>query len=57
MADALERLFLDQDLRDNMGRAARERAVAIYHWDRAGERLKAIYQDINDRDADRDAGN
>lgn len=44
MADALERLYLDRELRDTMGRAARERAMDIYHWDRAGERLADIYQ-------------
>lgn len=44
MAEALERLYVDRDLRDNMGKAARKRATDIYHWDRAGERLADIYK-------------
>ena len=44
MAAALERLYLDPELRDKLGKAARERAVQMYHWDRAGERVLEIYQ-------------
>ena len=44
MAEALERLYLDRGLRDSMGKAARDRAIGVYHWDRAGERLMEIYQ-------------
>ena len=46
MAQALERLYQDPELRDTMGKAARERALEVYHWDRAGERLQEIYQQI-----------
>jgi len=44
MAAALERLYLDPKLCDKLGKAARERAVQMYHWDRAGERVLEIYQ-------------
>lgn len=44
LALALERLYLDQDLRTQMGKAARKRAEANYHWDRLGDRLMEIYQ-------------
>ena len=44
MAAALERLYLDPKFRHELGKAARERAVLIYHWDRAGDRLADIYQ-------------
>ena len=48
MADALERLYSDQELRECMGKAARQRALEVYDWDRAGERLKEIYRKITD---------
>jgi glycosyltransferase involved in cell wall biosynthesis len=44
LADALERLYLDQGLRLKQGRAARQRAQEVYHWDRLGERLMEIYR-------------
>jgi len=44
LASALERLYLDRDLRQRMGQAARERAEAFYHWDKLGERLMEIYR-------------
>ena len=43
LADALERLYLDEDLRTKSGVAARQRAERLYHWDRLGERLMEIY--------------
>ena len=45
LAEALERLYLDEDLRLILGKAARERAEREYHWDRLGERLMKIYQE------------
>lgn len=48
MAIALERLYKDQNLRDAMGSAGREKALNFYHWDRAGDRLKTIYDTITD---------
>ena len=44
---ALERLYLDVNLRVNMGRSARERTESHYHWDRVGDRLQDIYMEIN----------
>ena len=52
MATALERLYLDQDLRDDMGNAARHRAELVFHWDRTGDRLEEIYQRITDPDTE-----
>ena len=46
LADALERLYLDEDLRSSLGEAGRERARNLYHWDRLGERLLEIYQPV-----------
>ena len=46
LADALERLYLDADLRLKLGQAARKRVEKEYHWDRLGERLMAVYQPI-----------
>lgn len=46
MAGALERLYTDKELRFRMGRAARERAEQVYHWDRLGERLREIYEQV-----------
>jgi len=44
LALALKRLHDDPPLRETMGRAARERAVADYRWDRFGERLAEVCQ-------------
>jgi len=44
MAEALEQLYANPELRLRMGNAARERAEQVYHWDRQGERLLKIYQ-------------
>jgi len=44
LAIALERLYTDKELRLRLGRAARERAEQVYHWDRLGERLLEIYE-------------
>jgi glycosyltransferase involved in cell wall biosynthesis len=44
LADALERLYLDEGLRYRLGKAAQEKAERSYHWDRLGERLIDIYQ-------------
>ena len=46
MADALEQLYKDENLRKTMGNAARQRALNVYHWDRAGDRLKIIYDNL-----------
>jgi glycosyltransferase involved in cell wall biosynthesis len=52
LADALERLYLDEGLRGNLGQAGRERARQLYHWDRLGERLMEIYQPILRKEPD-----
>jgi len=45
-AKALEKLYLDKDLRIKMGIAARKRAEEFYLWDRLGERLQDIYKGV-----------
>ncbi len=45
IAQALERLYRDRELRGRMGEAARRRAEQMYTWDHLGERLQQIYQE------------
>jgi glycosyltransferase involved in cell wall biosynthesis len=45
MAKALERLYLDKDLRLRLGQAARKRAEEFYLWDRLGEKMQGIYEE------------
>ena len=44
LASALEQLYLDPDLRQRMGRAARKRSEDFYHWNKLGDQLMVIYQ-------------
>ena len=44
LAEALERLHMDETLRSKLGKAGRERAEQMYHWDRLGERMIEIYR-------------
>jgi glycosyltransferase involved in cell wall biosynthesis len=46
MAQALERLYQDKDLRLGMGQAGRIRAEQVYSWDHLGERLLGIYEEV-----------
>lgn len=46
LADALERLYLDEPLRLKLGRAARERMSQSYSWDKLGQRLMEIYGSV-----------
>ncbi len=46
LAAALARLAGDPELRERMGRAARERVLSYYLWDRLGERLAEIYDEV-----------
>ena len=46
MAEALERLYGDCELRGKMGQAARLRAEQMYSWDHLGERLLKIYEEV-----------
>jgi len=50
LTEALERLYLDQELRLTLGEAAQKRAKEMYHWDRLGERLMEIYASIDLRE-------
>jgi len=45
-AAALNRLYGDEELRSRMGRAARERAEQVYHWDRLAERVQEVYRHL-----------
>ena len=49
LADALERLYLDEELRLRLGRGAREKAEKVYLWERLGEQLMNIYRDALNR--------
>ena len=46
MAFALEFLYKNSESRLRMGKAARERAERVYHWDRLGDRLLEIYREV-----------
>jgi glycosyltransferase involved in cell wall biosynthesis len=48
MSEALERLYQDRDLCKRMGRAGRARAETVYSWDRLGERLLKIYEQVSE---------
>jgi len=45
LSSALQRLFLDGNLRHRLGEAARRRAMDYYLLDRLGERLEKIYRE------------
>ena len=44
LAEALERLHQDEELRLKLGKTAKNRAEQVYHWDRLGERLMEVYR-------------
>jgi len=44
LAQTLELLYKDKQLRTSLGEAGRARAENEYHWDRLGDRLMNIYQ-------------
>jgi glycosyltransferase involved in cell wall biosynthesis len=46
LADALETLYLDRNLRERLGATAAKRAEEFYHWDRLGDRLMCIYRQV-----------
>lgn len=46
MAKALERLYFDKESRARLGKKARKKAEEFYHWERLGERLFKIYQEV-----------
>ena len=45
LAAALEKMYLDPELRLKLGRSARERAERFYLWDKLGDRITGIYRD------------
>jgi len=53
---ALERLYLDEELRLRFGKAGQKRAKEMYHWDQLGERLMGIYSSIELREPVNDQG-
>ncbi len=46
MAEALEKLYLDKDLRLRLGQGARKKAEKEYDWDKLGDRLFEIYKKV-----------
>jgi glycosyltransferase involved in cell wall biosynthesis len=46
LAAALARLAGDPALRERLGRAGRERVVSYYLWDKLGDRLAALYEEV-----------
>jgi glycosyltransferase involved in cell wall biosynthesis len=46
MSKALECLYLNEDLRKEMGKRARERAEVYYLWEHLGNRLNEIYDEV-----------
>lgn len=46
LADAMEKLYRNPEMRGRMGVAARERARAHFHWARKGERMNALYEAV-----------
>ena len=56
LTEALERLYLDKELRLRLGKAARKRAKEMYHWDQLGKRLMRIYSSIELREPVNDQG-
>jgi glycosyltransferase involved in cell wall biosynthesis len=46
MSDALEKLCVDENLRTELGKAAKRRAEEYYLWERLGERLQRIYEKV-----------
>ena len=46
MANALEKLYFDKELRSKLARGARKKVESRYDWNKLGERLQKIYQEI-----------
>lgn len=46
LGNALHQLYLDNELRDKMSLAARHKYETSFHWDRRGEHLHSIYNQI-----------
>ncbi len=50
MAKALEKLYLDSELREKMGAAGRRRTEEFYLWERLGDYMQTIYQEVLPKD-------
>ena len=46
MAQGLEKLYQDMELRAKMGQAGRTRAEQVYVWDHLADRLSEIYRGV-----------
>jgi glycosyltransferase involved in cell wall biosynthesis len=46
MADTINRVLRDDDLRATVAKAARERVEARFNWDRSAEKLEKLLQDV-----------
>ncbi|MFQ5760306.1 MAG: glycosyltransferase family 4 protein, partial [Acidiferrobacterales bacterium] len=46
LAGAVVRLVMDQDLRETMGKAARQRAIEVFSWERIVDSLLCQYSNI-----------
>jgi glycosyltransferase involved in cell wall biosynthesis len=46
IAAALEKLYLDKELRDKLGKNAREKAEREYDWDKLGDKLNETYKKV-----------
>lgn len=44
LAKALDQLYVDENLRKSLGKAAKNKIINYYLWDRLGDRLAEIYQ-------------
>lgn len=46
MAEALEKLYLNKKLREELGRKARQKAESEYSWEKLGQKMQKIYNKI-----------
>lgn len=44
--DTLLKLSRDQNLREKFGTGARKRVIEIYDWDKKGEEMNKIYEQV-----------
>ena len=46
IASALEKLYLDKDLRLKLGKGAKDKAEREYDWSKLGDKLNEIYKEV-----------
>jgi glycosyltransferase involved in cell wall biosynthesis len=46
LANAVIRLLEDEQLRREMGKAGRERVIALFAWEQVSNQLTTLYQDL-----------